>query len=49
MKRTFIDEENDAEENPCSYHVGDAVFHDLKKYWSCCNSDGKGKIAYDWD
>ena len=48
VKRTFTDEENE-QENPCSYHSGEAVFHDLKKYWSCCNPDGKGKVAYDWD
>ena len=48
VKRTFTDEENE-QENPCSYHSGEAVFHDLKKYWSCCNPNGKGKVAYDWD
>ena len=48
VKRTFTDEENELE-NPCSYHSGEAVFHDLKKYWSCCNPNGKGKVAYDWD
>tara|TARA_B110000285_G_scaffold181633_1_gene205083 strand:- start:100 stop:432 length:333 start_codon:yes stop_codon:yes gene_type:complete len=50
VKRTFLEEENG--ENVCKYHSGDAVFHDLKKYWSCCNPNGdsgKGKIAYDWD
>ena len=47
-KRTFKEEEND-QENSCAYHSGEAVFHDLKKYWGCCNPDGKGKIAYDWD
>ena len=46
-KRHFIDEENGPE--ACSYHTGEAIFHDLKKYWSCCNPDGKGKVAYDWD
>ena len=48
VKRTFTDEENE-QENPCLYHSGEAVFHDLKKYWSCCNPNGKGKVAYDWD
>ena len=49
-KKTFTDEENN--ETACSYHSGDAVFHDLKKYWSCCNPNGdsgKDKLAYDWD
>ena len=45
--RTFLDEENGDE--ACEYHTGEAVFHDLKKYWSCCNPDGNGKVAYDWD
>ena len=48
--RTFTDEENN--DTSCNFHTGDAVFHDLKKYWSCCNpagDGGKGKIAYDWD
>ena len=49
-KRTFTDEENDAEDEPCSYHSGEPIFHDLNKYWSCCNPTGKGRaIAYDWD
>ena len=48
-KSAFTEEENEAEE-PCSYHSGDAVFHDLKKYWSCCNPNGQGKlVGYDWD
>ena len=49
-KRTFTDEENN--DTACNYHSGDAVFHDLKKYWSCCNPNGdsgKDIIAYDWD
>ncbi len=41
-KRSFVPEENN--EKACNYHEGEAVFHDLKKYWSCCK-----KIAYDWD
>lgn len=43
--RNFLEEEN--HETACHYHKGEAVFHDLKKYWSCCEE--KGKIAYDWD
>ena len=45
--KTFTDEENGAE--ACKHHSGEAIFHDLRKYWSCCNPDGKGKVAYDWD
>ena len=45
--RHFVDDENGDE--ACSYHTGEPIFHDLKKYWSCCNPDGKGKVAYDWD
>ena len=42
-KRTFTTEENN--DTACEYHSGEAVFHDLKKYWSCCTK----KVAYDWD
>ena len=48
--RTFTDEENN--DTACNYHSGEPVFHDLKKYWKCCNPNGdqgKDKIAYDWD
>ena len=40
--RSFKEEEN--HEAACHFHKGDAIFHDLKKYWSCCE-----KVAYDWD
>ena len=46
-KKNFTDEENNDE--ACEHHTGQPIFHDLKKYWSCCNQDGKGKVAYDWD
>ena len=46
-KRTFTDDENN--DTACSFHTGEAIFHDLRKYWSCCNPNGKGKVAYDWD
>ena len=39
-KRTWIDEENN--DAACSFHTGDAIIHDLRKYWACCNPDGKG-------
>ena len=32
--RYFLDEEN--KEDSCHFHSGGPVFHDLKKYWSCC-------------
>lgn len=41
-KRSFFPDENN--DKACHYHSGDAVFHDLKKYWTCC-----GKTVYDWD
>ncbi len=31
----------------CTFHPGKAVFHDAKKYWSCCET--KNKVAYDFD
>lgn len=37
-----MEEENG--EEACKYHKGAPVFHDLKKYWSCC-----GKETHDWD
>ena len=27
----------------CKFHPGQAIFHDLKKGWSCCN-----QVAYEW-
>ena len=37
--------EEETKEDACHHHVGEPVFHDLKKYWTCRN----GKPAYDWD
>ena len=48
--RSFTDEENNP--SACNFHSGQPIFHDLKKYWSCCNPNGdsgKDKIGYDWD
>ena len=42
--KSFVPEENGPTE--CKYHKGEAVFHDLKKYWTCCCVN---KPAYDWD
>ena len=42
--KTFKLEENGP--TACNYHAGEAIFHDLKKYWTCCNPD---RPAYDWD
>ena len=42
--KSFLPDENS--ETACHHHTGEAVFHDLKKFWSCCNSD---RPAYDWD
>ena len=41
--KSFLPDENN--DTACHHHTGDAVFHDLKKFWSCCT----GKPAYDWD
>jgi len=30
----YVEAENGAE--ACKYHKGTAVFHDLKKFWTCC-------------
>ena len=40
--KEYTEEENS--DNICSYHSGEAVFHDTKKYWSCCK-----KESWDWD
>ncbi|MFN9901003.1 MAG: hypothetical protein ACK55Z_19930, partial [bacterium] len=37
-----LEENNDA---ACKFHKGEAIFHDVKKYWSCCTD----KPAYDFD
>ena len=42
--KTFKLEENGP--TACKHHTGEAIFHDLKKFWSCCNTD---KPCYDWD
>jgi len=42
-KRTFIEEENS--DSACNFHKGAPVFHDLKKYWSCC----KDKVTYEFE
>lgn len=36
--------EEDNNDTACVYHDGQAMFHDLKKGWTCCN-----QIVYDWD
>ena len=41
---SFKEEENGPDK--CKYHTGEAIFHDLKKYWTCCCAN---KPAYDWD
>jgi disease resistance protein len=35
---------NENKEGACRYHAGQPVFHDRKKFWSCCKQE-----AYDWD
>lgn len=41
--RYFTDESNS--DTSCVYHKGAPVFHDIKKYWSCC----PGKVAYEFE
>ena len=36
--------ENDNQDTSCKFHVGAPVFHDIKKYWTCCK-----KETWDWD
>jgi disease resistance protein len=43
MTRYFTDEDNT--ETSCSYHKGGPVFHDVKKYWSCCPKT----VAYEFE
>jgi len=40
---TYLEEENT--DTSCNYHKGGPVFHDLKKYWSCCAD----KITYEFE
>ena len=35
---------NKNEEGSCHYHLGNPMFHDRKKFWTCCKAE-----AYDWD
>ena len=44
VTKTFVMEENGPE--VCQHHSGEAIFHDLKKYWSCCSSE---RPCHDWD
>jgi disease resistance protein len=34
----------DNNDKACSYHPGEAMFHDLKKWYTCCNVE-----TWDWD
>ena len=40
--KEFTEEEDN--EQACHFHTGAPIFHDLKKYWSCCK-----KETWDWD
>lgn len=37
-------DESENGDQACEYHSGAPVFHDLKKYWTCCK-----KETWDWD
>ena len=41
--KAYSEEEN--KEDSCSFHSGQPIFHDIRKFWSCC----KDVIVYDWD
>ena len=43
VDKKFVPEKNGPE--ACRYHTGEPIFHDLKKYWSCCPD----KVTWDWD
>ena len=45
VDKSFLEEENS--DAACKHHTGEPVFHDLKKFWSCCQNENKP--AYDWD
>lgn len=32
--KDYVEEEN--ADQACSYHIGGPVFHDIKKFWTCC-------------
>ncbi|CEM04625.1 unnamed protein product [Vitrella brassicaformis CCMP3155] len=38
-------EPDENHDTACRYHPGKPIFHDLKKYWSCCSNI----VKYDWD
>lgn len=40
--KVYKEEENN--DIACKYHEGKPVFHDLKKYWTCCKTE-----TWDWD
>ncbi len=40
--KEFNEDENGDE--VCNHHPGNAVFHDLKKYYTCCKIE-----TWDWD
>jgi len=40
--KLYLEEENI--DKCCNHHSGEPVFHDLKKYWTCCK-----KETWDWD
>ena len=40
--KVYIEESNS--DDACNYHQGKPVFHDLKKFWTCCKVE-----TWDWD
>lgn len=40
--KTYVEDKNT--DTACNYHSGKPVFHDLKKFWTCCKTE-----TWDWD
>jgi disease resistance protein len=36
MKEYDPNDESALSEEACNFHPGNPIFHDLKKYWTCC-------------
>jgi len=43
--KKHFDPEDERAEGECRYHEKPPVFHETKKFWSCCPD----KVAWDWD
>ena len=41
-RKDYLEDKN--HEETCEFHKELVVFHDLKKFWNCCNKEN-----HDWD